>query len=203
MRDFITTGLGVEMKKLKRGKPLNDQGRRLMHPSAGRTITFDTSEPAEICKERVLRQFGVQVKDFRQRVKEKGGTKTADIRWGVLLWSPALTDFLYFEEQMIEPDPDDYRAEFEPGRHRGKPTRNLYIYERDTGVKRFSVTTPEKGAKIQPYFDVPKIGEGAYRFSVPDDDRKPLWVSERTVQLIEEAAAGQDPDEYLRGLIGL
>lgn len=202
MRDYAHAGLGVEMKLLRRNRPLQEQGNRLMHPAATRTISFDPAQPADVCMRQVLNQFGQQIATFRERVAEAGGTATAEIRWGVLLWSPTLTDFLYFEERMGEPSPDDYYARFVEGTHRGKATRNLHVFERGTDVKRFSVTLPNKGAKVQPYFDVPKIGEGAYAFSVPDDDRKPLWVSERTVELIERAAAGQDPDEYLRGLIG-
>ena len=37
-----------------------------------------------------------------------------------------------------------------------KPSTNLWIYDRKTGAKRYSVTT-EAGAKIQPYFDVPPL----------------------------------------------
>ena len=202
MRDFVHAGVGVEMKLLERNRPLQDQGNRLMHPSATRRISFNPADPPEVCKAQVLKQFGQEIADFRQRVSDASGASVADIRWGVFLWSPTLTEFLYFEERMGEPNPDDYYAKFVDGKHRGKPTRNLYIFERATDVKRFSVTLPDKGAKIQPYFDVPKIGKGAYGFSVPDDNRKPLWLSGRTVELIEEAAAGQDPDEYLRGLIG-
>jgi hypothetical protein len=202
MRDFAHAGIGVEMKLLQRDSPLNDQGRRLMHPAATRTISFDPSEPAEICKVKVLQQFGEQITSFRGRVAEAGGTADADIRWGILLWSPNLDAFLYFEEQMTEPDPDNYRAEFVAGSHRGKPTRNLHIFDRGTGVKRFSVTMPDKGAKVQPYFDVPHVGKGAFAFAVPADDRKPLWLPEKTVKMIEETAGDQDLDEYLRTRLG-
>ena len=202
MRDFIHAGLGVEMKNLGKKKPFNAQGTRLMHPAATRAISYDPTEPAEVCKSQVLRQFGEHIANFRQRVAEASETASADIRWGLFLWSPTLTEFLYFEEQMIEPDPDNYRAEFVPKTHRGKPTRNLYIFERDTGIKRFSVTTPAKGAKVQPYFDVPRVGEGAYAFTVPHDERKPLWLPEETVKMIEAAADGQDVNDYLRDRLG-
>lgn len=198
MRDFVHNGLGVEMKLLQRDHPLKDQGKRVMHPAATRTISFDPSEPAEDCKEQVLRQFGETIAEFRQRVSDASGTATTDIRWGILLWSPSLSEFLYFEEPMTEPNPDDYLAKFVDGRHRGKPTRNLHIFEKATGVKRFSVTMPKNGAKVQPYYDIPAVGAGSYAFSVPDDDREPVWLPVETIRRIDDARAGYDLDEFLR-----
>lgn len=64
MRDFCHAGLGVEMKLLKRKSPLNDQGRRLMHPSATRTIDFDPSFGADVCKTQVLTQFADQISAY-------------------------------------------------------------------------------------------------------------------------------------------
>ena len=208
MRDFTHNGLGVEMKLLKSRKsrrPFSHQGKRIMHPAATRAIAFNPADSAEDCKVAILTQFGSQIAAFRERVKEDGGVPQADIRWGVLLWNVELTEFLYFEERMIEPNPNDYRAEFVVSNHRGSATRNLHIFEKATDIKRFSVTRPEKGAKVQPYYDVPYIGEGAYAFTVPDDDRKPLWVKGETFQAIEEVAAeaGLDVDEYLKIQLGL
>ena len=66
-----------------------------------------------------------------------------------------LRQFLYFEEPIRAPNADDYTAEWvESGGGSRKGSRNLWIYEKATGKKRFSVTT-SAGAKIQPYFDVP------------------------------------------------
>lgn len=203
MRDFVHEGVGVEMKLLQRAKPLGTQGKRIMHPAATRTITFDPSKPAEVCKVQVLQQFGQQIANFRQRVAETSDTANPDIRWGVFLWSPTLTEFLYFEELMIEPDPDDYRAEFVVGTHRGKSTRNLHIFERATGIKRFSVTRPEKGAKVQPYYDVPEVGHGSYGFTVPNDDRKSLWLPPEMIEKLELAAGEQDIAEFLAARLGL
>lgn len=197
MRDYAHGGLGVEMKLLKRRSPLADQGRRLMHPAATRTITYDPQADAETCKVQVLRQFGTQIAEFRERVaKTKPGCQP-DIRWGVFLWSPSLTEFLYFEERMEEPDPDAFTARFVEQRSRGATTKNLHIFERDTGIKRYSVTSPEKGAKVQPYFDVPRIGRGAYGFIVPDDGRQAVWLRPESAAALERIARGQDIDDII------
>ena len=197
MRDFCHAGLGVEFKLLKRTSPLKDQGRRLMHPSATRRIDFDPSLGAEACKTKVLTQFANQISAFRKRVAETAAGVTPDIRWGVFLWSPSLEEFLYFEEVMEEPNPDDFYAEFVEGQHRGRPTRSLYIFEKETGVKRYSVTMPERGAKIQPYFDVPQVGRGAYAFMVPDDGFKSVWLNAETFEALQNASRGRDINELI------
>lgn len=195
MRDFCYNGLGVEMKLLQRRlSPIADQGRRIMHPAATRALLFDPKLDAEICKSQILEQFGVAIAEFRDRVSQTCLNCEPDIRWGVLLWSRNLDEFLYFEETIKEPNPDDFYARFVDGRHRGDPTRNLHIFEKKTNVKRYSVTMPDKGSKLQPYFDVPMVGQGAYAFKVPNDGRKPLWLKEETIRYLEKTMTDQDQD---------
>jgi hypothetical protein len=78
------------------------------------------------------------------------------MRTGWLIWEDTLTEFLYFEEPMTSPNPDLYFAEWNTTSARGvrKASKSLWIYERKTNQKRYSVTT-SAGIKIQPYFDVP------------------------------------------------
>jgi hypothetical protein len=193
MRDYCHSGLGVEMKLLKRDRPFEDQGASLMHPAATRTIDFDPREGAEKCKIKILRQFGTKIAEFRERVKATCGEGVeALVRWGIFLWSPDLDQFLYFEELLEEPIPNDFWAEFVTGSHRGNPTKNLWIFEKATDKKRYSVTMPNKGAKLQPYFDVPRIGGGAYGFEVPRDAQRPLWLYPTLVEHIERLALGRD-----------
>jgi hypothetical protein len=203
MRDFCHNGLGVEMKLLQRRFPSGDQGRRLMHPAATRTLLFDPSRDAEICKVQILEQFNAQIRQFRARVAQTNSSTTADIRWGILLWTLSLNEFLYFEEQLREVDSDRFYARFEDRSHRGNPTRNLYIFEKETHIKRYSITMPNKGAKLQPYFDVPLVGEGAYLFQVPNDQRRPIWLEEATIAALERASAlsGQNIDEFIRTIL--
>lgn len=186
MRDFCHSGLGVEMKLLQRNSPIVDQGRRLMHPSATRTIQYDPSKGDEASKVEVLNQFGARITSFRERVAEACATTSPEIRWGIFLWSPRLDEFLYFEELIEEPNPDNYYAKFVDGTHRGKPTKNLHIFERSTDIKRFSITLPKNGAKVQMYFDVPQVGKGAYSFQVPDDNRTPIWLLPETLDALRK-----------------
>lgn len=197
MRDFSFSGVGVEMKLLQRISPFSDQGKSIMHPAATRTISFDPTQNAEVCKEQVLSQFGSQIAAFRERVKATSENKDPIVRWGVFLWATNLEEFLYFEETMVEPNPKEYRAEFSESSHRGNATRNLYIYEKSTNKKRYSVTMPEKGAKVQPYFDVPTIGKGSYGFKVPNDNKKPLWVSPEVIEKLVHVIGEDNIDKFL------
>jgi hypothetical protein len=57
---------------------------------------------------------------------------------------------------MIAPSAEDYWAEWHvtPARGARKASKNLWIYDKLTNKKRYSVTSAA-GAKIQPYFDIP------------------------------------------------
>src|SRR5205809_579495 len=98
-----------------------------MHPSATRQLKFNPADVSEVCKNLVLHQFGGLIGAFRRRVIATCKGAEPDIRWGILLWSRMLEDFLYFEECMVEPRPNDFYAEFVKGTHRGIETLNLYI----------------------------------------------------------------------------
>lgn|GEM_PF-2216245 len=174
--DINHAGLGIESKLLRRRNPFDDVGNSLMHPAATRRIEFDPSRPAEECKDEILTQWGTHIREFEERVRQTSSNGAADIRWGVLLWGTDLRRFLYFEERIVVPNPAEYVADWSTGTHRGEARKNLHIFEKTSGRKRFSVTLPTKGAKLQPYFDVPSAEQGAHLFSVPDDDLVPIWV---------------------------
>lgn len=108
------------------------------------------------------------------------------MRTGWLIWQGSLEEFLYFEEEMLAPNPHDYRAEWHEVKSRGarKKSKNLWIFENETGYKRFSVTT-EAGVKIQPYFDVPPPNDSnLYFFRVQgepiEDGFIRLWITAST-----------------------
>jgi len=61
-------------------------------------------------------------------------------------------------------------------KHRGKPTRTLSIIDRSTGRKAYSCTLPKNGAKIQPYFKVPKVGQGSYLFKAEPNSHRPVYI---------------------------
>jgi hypothetical protein len=158
--DVVHENLGVEHKMLCfRSKPDIESacGQTLMHPAATRSIRIDSvdAEPNEVMAD-VFQQYRALIEARTRKVADQNTTaKAVDMRTGWLLWQESLRAFLYFEEPMQAPDPSDYFAEWHSstGGTR-KPSKNLWIYERETGRKRYSVTTAA-GIKIQPYFDVP------------------------------------------------
>jgi hypothetical protein len=59
-------------------------------------------------------------------------------------------------------------------------------------VQWYSVTLPRTGAKLQPYFNVPRVEDGAHLFNVHDGGLVPLWISPETFDRVGVV----DPDEH-------
>lgn len=192
--DVMYRGLGVEHKMLgvASDKPIQSVcGTRLMHPSATRSIRIPTTDAdANVVMAEVLSQYASVIEQRRKKVKEDAGGKTADLRTGWMLWQSSLREFLYFEEETLAPDPKNYFAEWkESGGGLRKASKNLWVYERATGHKRYSITTAA-GAKIQPYFDVPPpMDPNLYVFKVQGEEISPgvirIWVGASTAREME------------------
>ena len=129
------------------------------------------------------------------------------MRLGWLLWEDSLTEFLYFEEPLIAPLPNNYYAVWNetPPRGTRKGSKSLWIYEQDSNKKRYSVTT-SAGIKIQPYFDVPApADENLYYFRVQsesvDYDTVKIWVSSTTAKAIQRELGNLEKDNISNALI--
>jgi hypothetical protein len=129
-----------------------------------------------------------------------------DLRIGWLLWQDTLREFLYFEEPMIAPNPDQYIAKWNvrPGSGSRKGSRNLWIYDEATGEKHFSVTT-EAGAKIQPYFRVPGPNDpNLYHFIVQGEEAGNglirVWLTQSTANLLKQALGSLDPTDVANAI---
>lgn len=183
---------GIEHKMLciRQANILSACGCTYMHPSATRSIRLPPldSDPNDAMQD-ILTQYAEFLEQRRLRVlRSCEGYTEADMRTGWLLWQESLREFLYFEERTQIPNPNDYQAQWVINAPRGarKASKNLWIFEKDTGKKRFSVTTTA-GAKIQPYFDVPAVGsEHLYHFTVIGEqiaaDSIRIWITEPTYQ---------------------
>ncbi|MBU2499973.1 hypothetical protein KJ682_01455 [bacterium] len=195
--DIAHEGLGVELKMLRcaqlKGRPLKSVcGTTLMHPAATRSIRIDDPErEANKVKDDVLYQYAELINERSLRVARTGSSGRADMRTGWLIWEDTLTEFLYFEEPMIAPDPTDFYAEWNitPARGIRKSSKSLWVYEVGTNRKRYSVTTTA-GIKIQPYFDVPPPSDpNLYYFRVQsealDADTIRLWILPSTARALE------------------
>jgi hypothetical protein len=195
--DVNFEGLGVEHKML-RCSQLNDRpiksvcGTTLMHPSATRSIRIEnTSAPANQVMKDVFQQYAELIDLRTEAVRQRAAGKKPDMRTGWLLWEDNLAEFLYFEERMMPPNPALFYSEWNETAAKGarKASRSLWIYEKSTGQKRFSVTT-SAGIKIQPYFDVPAPSDpNLFYFrvqSVPIDSRTvQLWVAASTALALQ------------------
>ncbi len=198
--DINFNGLGVEHKMVcaKSNKAIADCcGTRVMHPAATRSIRIPVEpDPTKAARD-VLKQYAERIRAQAKKVAEAGKVKKPDMRTGWLIWQETLREFLYFEEEMLEPDPNDYVAEWhESGGGARKKSRNLWVFEKGSGVKRYSITT-EAGAKIQPYFDVPPPADpNVYIFTVQgeplDTGLVRMWLTAETAEAFFAAIGSKD-----------
>ncbi|NVO25721.1 hypothetical protein [Donghicola mangrovi] len=204
--DVNFNGLGVEFKMLRiprlKGRPMKEAcGTTLMHPSATRSVRIDdTSLPANDVMRDVFAQYSDLISARADRVRESSGCDQVDMRFGWLLWEDELKEFLYFEEKMIAPNSDDFYAEWSETGARGqrKSSKSLWVYEKRTGKKRYSVTT-SAGIKIQPYFDVPSSADPNlvhFRVQSEPTDRNTtiMWVSGGTAEALKSRLGTLAPE---------
>jgi hypothetical protein len=186
--DIMHGNLGVEHKMLcvRSNQTIDEHcGTTPMHPSATRSIRIPDIKDATKAAKDVLRQYAELINARKAKVRENCPDKEPDMRTGWLLWQDSLREFLYWEEAMTPPNPDDYWAEWKTsGGGNRKASKNLWVYENSTGKKRYSITT-QAGAKIQPYFDVPTPKDSnLYRFIVqgeilPNGNVR-VWITKST-----------------------
>lgn len=213
--DINYNGLGVEHKLLRcsglNGRPIKSVcGTTLMHPAATRSIRIpDTSLPAEKVMADVFGQYAELLHLRKQKVHASAPAQKPEMRTGWLLWEDSLSEFLYFEEPLIPPKPSDFYAEWNetPAKGARKSSKSLWIFDRKTHKKRYSVTT-SAGIKIQPYFDVPPPSDpNLYYFRVQgeplDADTMQIWVAASTAELIKKLLGGLDKQTISNSILRL
>lgn len=197
--DIMHGNLGLEHKMLcVRSKPALGEvcGTTLMHPSATRSIRVPStdSDPNDAMTD-VLTQYADLIGERRAKVEQQNDTgQPVDMRTGWLLWQESLRQFMYFEEEMLPPDPKEFQAKWVGnGESTGgvrKGSKNLWVYEKSSGRKRYSITT-SAGAKIQPYFDVPPPDDpNLYLFTVIGEQIRlgviRIWLTSATARELEK-----------------
>jgi hypothetical protein len=208
--DVMHDALGIEHKMIcyrSHVDLLEACGRSLMHPSATRSIRVPSPDTdPEVAKRDILQQYADLIEMRREKVREAAGGREPDVRTGWLLWQQSLRQFLYFEEEMLPPNPDDYTASWRrSGGGIRKESRNLWVYERETGKKRYSITTAA-GAKIQPYFDVPPASDpNLYHFRVIGEVIEAglvrVWVTEATERELRRLLGELDTERLSAAIV--
>jgi len=208
--DVMHLGLGIEHKMLcvQSSKRIKEYcGTTLMHPAATRSIRIPSldADADEVAHE-IIRQYAALIQQRRRKVAEDWPHREPDMRVGWLLWQESLKEFLYFEQEMLEPIPGDFWAEWkESGGGTRKASKNLWVYEHDTGRKRYSITT-SAGAKIQPYFDVPAPNDpNLYYFRVQGEELEGglirIWVTATTALLLKQVLGSLDQDTISSAIV--
>ena len=211
--DVRHNGLGVEFKMLRvtkvSGKPIKSVcGTTLMHPAATRSIRIeDVGADATAVMEDVFQQYARLIENRTESVRQGHPAGSADMRIGWLLWEDDLREFLYFEERMVKPSSDRYYAEWNETSARGarKGSKSLWIFERETNKKRYSVTT-SAGIKIQPYFDVPSPRDPNLVYIRTQSERVDgntivLWVTAGTAEQLRRRLGSLDKEAVSRAVV--
>jgi hypothetical protein len=201
--DVAYGALGVEHKMLcvsSKVSVLENCGTRLMHPAATRSVRIpSTEEDPTLAARDVLHQYAELIESRRQQIGQNSPGVSPDLRVGWLLWQQTLREFLYFEQEMLPPNPDDYWAEWkQSGGGSRKTSKNLWVYEVETGIKRYSITTAA-GAKIQPYFDVPAPNDANLYYFLVQGERVErevvrVWITRTTALLLKQMLGALDKD---------
>lgn len=207
--DVIHSGLGVEHKMLCKpsDKPiLSWCGTAQMHPALTRSIRIQSiDEKPDVVMRSVFAQYAELVEGRKRKVQESTIEGAVDLRIGWLLWQESLSEFLYFEYEMVAPNPDDYWAEWrETKASTRKASKNLWIFHRETKQKRYSVTT-QAGIKIQPYFDIPPPNDrNLYHFVTQGEpiekDLVRVWITLSTARELN-SLLGELETERLSAII--
>jgi hypothetical protein len=200
--DVVMGNVGIEHKLIRTKSSANIEtscGTSYMHPALTRSIRIvaDKNSDPDKTMQNVFAQYASLVEQGKAYVRSVSKLKdnaAVEMRTGWLLWQESLRQFLYFEVPTNVPSPDDYFAKWQETQSKGsrKGSLSLWIYEK-TGSqrKRYSITT-DAGAKIQPYFDVPPLGDpNLYIFTVIgeviNDKYVKAWITERTRSDLQKA----------------
>jgi len=208
--DIMHGPLGVEHKMMSRPvhRPITAWcGTMIMHPAATRALRIDSIDrDANEVMADVFRQYADLIERRTERIRQAGFDQP-DMRTGWLLWQESLRQFLYFEERMQAPSAEDYYAVWNERSSSGGRlgSKNLWIYERTSRQKRFSVTT-QAGIKLQPYFEVPPLDDqNLYVFTVQGEEigngTVRLWLTAATAHDLEVLVGALDTARISRAIL--
>ena len=203
--DVMIPGLGIEQKMLRdtgSGSLLQLCGQTKMHPSATRSIRIsDVNADAEAVMYEVFLQYSDLIEQRRELISQtQSAGGRVSLRLGWLIWRGSLDQFLYFEEDLVAPNPDEYSAVWNEGSSSNSPrksSKSLWVYRKSDGVKRFSITTLA-GIKIQPYFDVPVANDPNLYFwdlrpQVSEDGLVSVSVDRKTYEILKANIGSVEP----------
>lgn len=160
--DVTIPGLSLEHKMMRcsESQPIKEHcGTDMMHPALTRRVSLPGVANADEAMRIVIQNYQ-RVLDARlAKAAAISNGKPVELRSGWLLYESSLTEFLYWEEPTKNLNPKKNKAVWKERVPKGEGGRrgnkNLWVYNKATGRKVWSVTGGSSGTKIQPYFTVP------------------------------------------------
>jgi len=209
--DIEVPGLALEQKMLKKEDSRSVReyaGTWLMHPSLTRQVSLSErdTDPNRAMR-KVVSEYQRVLDSRRARAEAKSGGRPVEMRSGWLVYQSSLREFLYFEEETCNLDPNEHYAAWAERNRSGsrRGSRNLWVYNRRTGQKVWSVTGAGSGTKIQPYFLVPPADDpNVYFFRAQgeiEDGLIKVWLTLSTYQSLEGVLRSLSPEAISQAIL--
>jgi hypothetical protein len=191
------------MMRCSESQPIQEHcGTDMMHPALTRRVSLPENGDANDAMRTVIAGYQKVLDERRTSAVAISDGKPVELRSGWLLYESSLTEFLYWEEPSANLNPKEHRAVWKERVARGeggrRSNKNLWIYNRATGRKVWSVTGGGSGTKIQPYFTVPAADdENLCYFRVQGEpvggDSVRVWVTEPTARTLKDILGDLEP----------
>lgn len=190
--DVTISGLSLEHKMMRRSEsqPIKEHcGTDIMHPALTRRVSLPRTGSADNAMRSVIADYQRVLDERHSKAAAISNGAPVELRSGWLLYESSLSEFLYFEEATKNLNPDEHRATWSEREVKGeggrRANKNLWIYDRKTGRKVWSVTGGGSGTKIQPYFTVPPADDpNLCYFRVQGEpavgEKVRVWITEPT-----------------------
>ncbi|HRE05083.1 MAG TPA: hypothetical protein PKX00_05705 [Opitutaceae bacterium] len=196
--DLTIPGLSLEHKMMRcsESQPIQDHcGTDMMHPALTRRVSLPEKVGADEAMRIVIAGYQRVLDERLAKAAALSKGRPVELRSGWLLYESSLSEFLYWEEPTVNLNPKEHKAVWKErvalGEGGRRANKNLWIYNKATGRKVWSVTGGRSGTKIQPYFTVPAADdENLCYFRVQGEpwagDTVRVWVTEPTARTLRE-----------------
>ena len=211
--DLMVPGLALEHKMMRQSEsvPIHEHcGTVMMHPALTRQISLPNIKDANEAMRQVIQTYQRVLDARREKVKAISPDGNVEMRSGWLIYESSLTEFLYFEEPTLNLVASEHYGVWSQRELKGeggrRSNKNLWIFNKKTKQKVWSVTGGGSGTKIQPYFTVPAADDpNLYYFRAQGEplteDTVRVWITEPTANLLKKILGDLEPEHVSKAIL--